>query len=31
MQKANAYTVECPDREMAEDLAYNYVEFIKRN
>lgn len=31
MQKANAYIAECEDREMAENLAYNYVEFIKRN
>jgi hypothetical protein len=29
-QVANAYIVECPDREIAEGLAYNYVEFLKR-
>lgn len=30
-QMANAYMVECADRDMAKILAYNYVEFIKRN
>ena len=27
----NAYIVECPDREIAKKLAYNYVEFIKKD
>ena len=29
-QMANAYLVECADREMAKGLIYNYVETLKR-
>lgn len=31
LQTTSAYVVECKDREMAESLAYNYIEFIKKN